>query len=71
MKINNNNLYFLIVITSLLSSNFNVQAKELSEIIVTATKRQLNLQDTPIAIAVISGSEIEQHSFCKFGYKFE
>ncbi len=36
-----------------------IYAQELEEIIVTATKREANLQDVPVSVSVISGDKIE------------
>ena len=37
-----------------------VQAQQLEEVIVTATKREQNLQDVPLAVSVVSGDSLER-----------
>ena len=43
-----------------------IYAQELEEIIVTATKRAVSLQDTPVSVSVISGDKIEKASIHSF-----
>ena len=43
-----------------------IYAQELEEIIVTAQKRELSLQDTPVSVSVISGDKIEKASIHDF-----
>ena len=43
-----------------------IYAQELEEIIVTATKRAVSLQDTPVSVSVISGDKIEKASIHDF-----
>jgi len=40
----------------------------LDEIIVTATKREVGLQDVPISVAVVSGKKIEEQGITKLEY---
>ena len=51
------------VFTSLFISAFSLSAlaqPSLEEIVVTATKRETNLIDTPISISVVSDSDLKQ-----------
>ena len=41
------------------ASNSSDASSELSEIVVTATKRETKLQETPIAVTVFTGDEIQ------------
>ena len=59
-----NSIFLLVIAISI--STVNTFAAELEEITVTATKREISLQDVPVSVSVISGEKIEKaaiHSF--------
>lgn len=45
-----------------LFSAASLQAQQLEEVLVTATKRTESLQDVPISVAVVSGAELEKRN---------
>ena len=62
-KICNHMMAFAITIAF---TSTGIYAQELEEIIVTATKREVSLQDTPVSVSVISGDKIEKASIHSF-----
>lgn len=47
-------------IASVLSAWHGAQAQQLEEVIVTAERRELPLQDTPISLIAFSGEKLEE-----------